>query len=109
MHSHHSVFIDALHNRLCIELRFRSKEDSAVLVRRCAPMDFGPSRRAHNQADRYHLWDYDSDTGRHTLSLLPAQVLSMIATKQYFDPAEFVTWSLATSPWYLERDWGAFS
>ncbi|PLS85451.1 MAG: hypothetical protein CYG60_12565 [Actinobacteria bacterium] len=87
-------------------LAFFSKEDKTQLYRTCAPMDFGPSRRARNPVDRYHFWDYDSDVGRHTLSLLPEQVVSMQLTDEYFEPGEFVTWN---AQWFLPRDWGAFS
>lgn len=79
MHPHHEVFISALELREKVRLTFFSKEDSQHLVRVCAPMDFGPSRRTHDQSDRYHFWDYDSDRGRHTLSLLSNQVIEIRA------------------------------
>jgi hypothetical protein len=72
-------------------------------------MDYGPSRRAANKDDRYHLWDYDSDTKSHTLSLLPDQVVSMQVLRENFDPAGFVTWSTASSPWFVARNWGPYS
>jgi hypothetical protein len=109
MHAHHDVFVTSIHRRTRIALTFFSKEDRRELKRSCAPMDFGPSRRAKLKVDRYHFWDYDSDTERHTLSLVPAQVVRIEATEIVFDPAEFVTWSIATSPWFIERDWGDFS
>jgi hypothetical protein len=28
---------------------------------------------------------------------------------EYFEPAEFVTWNTRTSPWFITRDWGAYS
>jgi len=69
-------------------------------------MDYGPSRRAKDGADRYHLWDYESDKGAHTLSLLPSVVRSIAAGNQPFDPAEFVTWQ---TKWFVSRDWDKFS
>ncbi len=80
-----------------------------MLTRTCAPMDFGPSRRAKDQSDRYHFWDYDSDTQRHVLSLLPNQVESIQTTEHNFDPAEFITWDVKASPWFSTRDWGEYS
>ncbi|MGH2912463.1 MAG: hypothetical protein ACRDJ3_08305 [Solirubrobacteraceae bacterium] len=73
-------------------------------------MDYGPSRRTKDQSDRYHFWDYDSDSpgGRHTLSLLPVQVISIDKTGERFDPAEFVTWG-PPYDWFYPRDWGDFS
>lgn len=59
MHSDHEVFISALEFQEKIQLTFFSKEDTRELVRVCAPMDFGPSRRTHDQSDRYHFWDYE--------------------------------------------------
>jgi len=102
-------FIKAIQSKNKVRLTFFSKEDGATLVRTCAPMDFGPSRRAHDKRDRFHLWDYDSDTKRHSLSLLPAQVVSIAVLPETFEPAEFVTWSTATSPWFVPRSWGAHS
>lgn len=102
-------FIKAIHSKNKVRLTFFSKEDGATLVRTCAPMDFGPSRRAHDKSDRFHLWDYDSDTKSHSLSLLPGQVVSIEVLPATFEPSEFVTWSTATSPWFVPRNWGAHS
>ncbi len=99
-------FIEAIHNKTKIYLTFFSKEDSRSLTRLCAPMDFGPSRRAHNQSDRYHFWDYESDERNHVLSLLPNQVKGMKFTQEYFNPSEFIDWE---TKWFIERDWGKFS
>ena len=33
--------------------------------------------------------------GRHTLSLLPEQIISIEVLNETFDPAEFVTWDTA--------------
>lgn len=57
----HDKFIDAIHNRSKIQLTFYSKEDDATITRLTAPMDLGPSRRAHDKSDRFHFWDYESD------------------------------------------------
>ena len=99
-------FIQAIHNKKKVLLSFFSKEDGSILQRTCAPMDYGPSRRAHNKDDRYHFWDYDSDTKTHTLSLLSNQVKNIEVLQESFDPAEFVTW---TPDWIVPRDWGEYS
>jgi len=108
MHEHHDVFIAGLEGLRRVTLTFFSREDGgAQLVRSCAPMDFGPSRRANNKSDRYHLWDYDSDRRSHVLGLLPFQIVSIEATNHTFAPAEFVTWS--PIEWFYPRDWGVYS
>jgi hypothetical protein len=99
-------FIGAIRSRNRIRLTFFSKEDGQQLVRLCAPMDYGPSRRAANKADRYHFWDYESDTAQHTLSLLPHQVVGFEVLAEVFDPSEFVTWP---PQWFVARDWGVYS
>jgi hypothetical protein len=99
-------FIAAIHSKNKVSATFFSKEDGHTLVRRCAPMDFGPSRRAKDKSDRFHMWDYDSDEGRHTLSLLPNQLVSIEVLTESFDPGEFVTWP---PNWFIKRDWGPFS
>jgi len=100
------AFIQAIRDRHKVRLSFNSKEDNSVLVRTCAPMDYGPSTRAHEKNDRYHLWDYDSDTQQHTLSLNPEQVQKIEVLSETFDPAEFVTWP---PQWIVSRDWGQHS
>lgn len=99
-------FVQAIHDRQMIELQFHSKEDGTTLIRHCAPMDFGPSTRAHLKNDRYHMWDFDSDKTNHTLSLSPEQVVSMRFMNESFDPASFVTWKTG---WIIARDWGQYS
>lgn len=102
-------FISAIRSKNKIRLSFYSKEDGQEIVRICAPMDYGPSRKAKNQDDRYHLWDYDSDKASHTLSLLPDQVVRMEVMNETFDPAGFITWSTVKSPWFVTREWGMYS
>ena len=99
-------FVGAIHSRNKIRLTFNSKEDGHAITRLCAPMDYGPSTRAHDKSDRFHSWDYDSDTTRHTLSLLPEQVISIEVLPETFDPSEFVTWS---PNWIVRRGWGQYS
>lgn len=102
-------FIAAICAKKKVLLTFHSKEDQGTLVRTCAPMDYGPKRKAHDQSDRFHLWDYDSDKKMHTLGLLPSQVIKMEVLDKTFDPAEFITWDVKTSPWHVPRDWGQYS
>lgn len=103
------ILVEAIRGKRKVRLMFHSKEDASSLVRMCAPMDVGPSRRAKDKSVRYHFWDFDSDTASHTLSLLPTQVLSIEVTAEPFDPAGFVSWDTKKSPWFIERDWGPYS
>lgn len=103
------AFIDSIHTRRLVRLTFFSQEDGRNLTRRCAPMDYGPSRRAADTSDRFHLWDFTSDEGPHTLSLPPGQVVQIDVLNEQFDPATFVTWDTTTSPWFIQRDWGPYS
>jgi hypothetical protein len=109
MHRDHVIFVEGIHSKTMVTLTYFSKEDGRQLVSPCAPMDVGPSRRAADQSDRYHSWDYESDGKNHVLSLLPDQIIRIEATTVRFDPADFVTWNLQKSPWFLPRDWGRFS
>lgn len=105
----HEEILKAIELRREVSVSFRSKEDGgAVLVRRCAPMDYGPSRRAHDKTPRYHFWDWESDSPRnHTLSLLGAQIESVEILDATFDPSSFVTWE---TDWFVERKtWGSFN
>lgn len=102
-------FVTAIRSMRKVKVHFFSKEDSAVLSRLCAPMDYGPSRRAKSKDDRFHLWDFESDERNHVLSLSVAQIASLEVIDEQFDPAEFVTWDTGKSPWFVARDWGRFS
>lgn len=97
-------FIQAIHDKHKVRLTFFSKEDNHNLTRLCAPMDYGPSWRATDKTPRYNLWDYESDKARHTLSLLPNQIVTMEITSETFDPSEFITWDVTQSPWFTPRD-----
>ena len=103
------IFKDAINSKSKIKLVFDSKEDGTYLTRECAPMDFGPSRRAKNKDDRFHFWDYESDVAKHVLSLLPHQVINITILEEKFEPAEFISWDITTSPWFYKRDWGQYS
>lgn len=100
------MFIQAIHDRRKIRVRFFSEQDNAVLTRLCAPMDFGPGKKIREKNDRYWVWDYESDTGVHPLGLRPERIEDMVILDDQFDPAEFVTWETA---WIVDRDWGRYS
>ena len=106
---HKERFIEAIRARKMVRLTFFSKDDERTIVRKCAPMDYGPSRRAKEKNDRYHLWDYESDTGQHTLSINPDQVKGLEVLDEKFEPSEFVTWDTKASPWFVTRNWGPYS
>lgn len=99
-------FLQALHEKRMVLLRFYSQEDGCIISRACAPMDFGPSRRAKDQSPRFHFWDFSSDTKNHTLSLKASQVASIELLPDAFDPAQFVSWA---PRWIIPRDWGKYS
>ncbi len=101
-------FINALKDKTKIRLTFYSKQDDMAVTRLCAPMDYGPGKNTKKRDNRYHLWDYESQSSSpfHTLSLLPEQILEMEFTDLPFNPSEFVTWD---TNWIIQRDWGDFS
>ncbi|EMO38854.1 hypothetical protein [Leptospira noguchii] len=43
--------ISAIKSKKKVKLEFFSKEDAGKLIQICAPMDYGPSRRAHDKSD----------------------------------------------------------
>jgi hypothetical protein len=108
MHRDHNIFTQSIHAKQKVVLTFM-KADGERAVRTCAPMDFGPSRRAKDGVDRYHFWDYDSASKNHVLSLTPDRIIRIEATEDGFDPAEFITWDTSKSPWFIPRNWGIYS
>jgi hypothetical protein len=101
----HDDIIQAIADLREVRVTWPSKEDGGTIQsRRCAPMDYGPSRRAHDQTPRYHFWDFESDSGRsHNLSLMAAQITSVEVLDTTFDPSSFVTWDTRSSPWFVIR------
>ena len=103
MISNHEQFIEAIKERKKVCVRFYSKADSGVIDRVCAPMDYGPGAGIPDGVNRYSLWDYTSNNGSHTLSLLPEQVLDLRALGEVFDPTQI---EVRPPHWFITRDWG---
>ena len=106
MHSRfHVPFIQAIHDRKKVRITFVAIEDDFERVRLCAPLDFGPKRKAKDQRNRYHLWDYESDNGYHPLSLFTEQIVHIEFLNDMFD-TNFIVWQ---PNWLVNRDWGIHS
>jgi len=86
----HAQFTDAIHEHKKVWLRFYSTADSGLLDRVCAPLDYGPGAGIQDGLNRYWLWDYASNTGSHTLGLLPKQIVELRMLGEVFDPAQFI-------------------
>jgi len=100
----HEQFIEAIKKKTKVSVRFYSNADSQTIDLVCAPMDYGPEAGNPDGVNRYSLWDYSSNNGTHTLSLLPEQVLDWRALGEVFDPAQI---DVRPPHWFIARDWGA--
>ena len=100
----HKQFIEAIKEKNKVCLRFYSKADSGMIDLVCAPMDYGPGAGIQDGVNRYWLWDYTSNNGSHTLSLLPEQVLDLRVLGEAFDPAQL---DVRPPQWSIPRDWGS--
>ena len=96
MITNHEQFIAASNDHKKVWLRFYSTPDSGLLDRVCAPMDYGPGAGIQDGLNRYWLWDYASNTGSHTLGLLPQQIVELRVLGDVFDPAQFASGPSAT-------------
>jgi hypothetical protein len=103
---HHNNFILSIHQRNHLEVCFNSKE-KGVITRICVPFDFGPSGRYKDGLNRYHFYDLNSPDGKHNLSILSEQLVSLKILDENFDPKTYVTWSIIK--WHVKRDWGMYS
>ena len=106
MIKNHQDFIKAIHETRKLKIIFFSKEDNAYIERTCAPMDYAVGQNIKDNIKRYWVWDYDSDTKKHTLGIKPEKIKSLVILAETFDPAEFVTWK---PNWDISRQWGTFS
>ena len=100
----HPRFLEAISEKKKVSVRFYSKADSGLLDRVCAPMDYGPGGEVQDGLNRYWLWDYTSNTGTHTLGLLPQQIVDLQVLGEVFDPADF---GVGPWQWFIPRDWGS--
>jgi hypothetical protein len=100
----HKQFIEAINEQKKVCLRFYSKADSGVIDLVCAPLDYGQGAGIQDGVNRYWLWDYTSNNGSHTLSLLPEQVLDLQVLGAEFDPADF---GVPPPAWSIPRAWKA--
>jgi hypothetical protein len=100
----HQRFIEAIHKKKKVCLRFYSKADRGVLERVCAPMDYGQGEEIQDELNRYWLWDYGSDRGSHILSLEAQQILDLRVLGEVFDPAHL---EVKPQQWSIPRDWGS--
>lgn len=99
-------FLQAIQEKKIVELTFNA-EDKWVIIRRCIPFDFWPSRRKLSvNPDRYHFYDLNSPDGRHTLSILPEQVINIDILDETFNPWDYVT---RTPNWFTDRNRGIYS
>jgi hypothetical protein len=99
-------FLKAIEEKRKIKVTFNS-QSKGIVTRICIPFDFGPSRRnLKENPDRYHMYDLDSPDGKHTLSILPEQLLEIHILDECFDPSEYITWE---PNWFVKRDWGTYS
>jgi hypothetical protein len=85
----HARFIGAINEKKKVSVRCYSKADNGVLDRICAPMSYGQGSESHDELNRYWLWDYGSNTGSHTLGLVPQQIVDLQVLGEVFDPAQF--------------------
>jgi len=100
----HPQFIEAIHEKKKVRVRFYSNPDSGVLDRVCGPMDYGPGGGVQDGLNRYWLWDYSSNTGAQPVGLVPQQIVDLQVLGEVFDPAEF---GARPSPWSIPRDWAS--
>lgn len=101
-------FITAIKQRRHIGVGYVPASGGDMRYIMAAPLDFGPSRKAADKSDRYHMWDVAK---QHVVSIKPEQlrVLDTPAELRTFDPETIVTWCTKKSPWFIAREWGSKS
>jgi len=98
----HKQFIEAIHAKYKVCVRFYSTADNGVVDRVCAPLDYGTGK-AEDGMNRYWVWDYASNAETHVLGLVPQQVMDLRVLGEVFDPASL---DAGFSKWSEPRDWG---
>jgi len=106
MHLQHDLFINAIHAKKKLKIRFYSEDDGSYIERVCAPMDYAAGKKIRDGIPRYWVWDFESDKSNHTLPLSSERIQLIHETDDFFDPSSFVTWPTS---WVIIRDWGHLS
>ncbi len=86
MHRDHDTFVQATNQKRKVSLTFFNDEDGRKLVRMCAPLYYSQGQTEGDDLGCYYLWDFESNTGKHFLSLSPSKIVSMKSTEEAFDP-----------------------
>ena len=98
----HARFIEAIHGKKKVWVKYYSLVDNGVLEQVCAPLDYGPGSELPDGLHRYWLWDYTSTTGPHPLGLAPQQMVDLQVLGEVFNPADF---GVQPWPWSVPREW----
>lgn len=109
MHAEHQLFLDALRDKRCVTVSYYSKKEGRNVVRKCAPLDYGPLRGAAEQEDHYQLWNLEGKKKPLNVVLRASEITAMTATNEPFDPAAIITWNFKPNAWHIARDWQDFS
>ena len=99
------VMYQAIDEKKLVEVVVNTYE-KGIVTRICIPFDYALSSRAKDGKMRYHFYDLNSPNGRHNLSVLPEQLISIKVLDKTFNPEEIVTWP---TNWTYKRDWGSKS
>lgn len=109
MHAEHQLFLDALLAKRCITVSYYSRKEGKNVVRKCAPLDYGPLRGAIEPEAHYQLWNLEGKKKPLNVALRASEIFTMTATDERFDPATIITWNFKPNAWSIERDWEEFS
>jgi hypothetical protein len=100
----HKQFIEAVHAKHKVCVRFYSAADSGVVDRVCAPLDYGTGGKFKDGLNRYLFWDYTSNAEPRVLGLVPQQITDLRVLGEAFDPGQLAT---GIPHWNVLRDWGS--
>ena len=100
----HKQFIEAIHAKHKVCVRYYSTADNGVVDRVCAPLDYGTGGKIEDGLNRYWLWDYASTAETHLLALVPQQITDLRVLGEAFDPGQL---DAAIPHWSVPRDWGS--
>lgn len=109
MHRDHPTFLEALHAKRRVSVRFFSRKENRELEKTCAPMDFGPLRGALDTQPRYQFWDLLGKRKPLNVAVLEEDLREVTLLEGTFDPAEIITWAFKAGAWSVARAWGDYS
>lgn len=113
--NNYDKFVNAIHEKRILVIKYYSQKDKTFVVRKCAPFDFWPKRKwekkywcdvyIDNSEKKYLFWDLDGSGWWHIVWKSINEVSNIDLTDENFVPEDFIDIDSVKCPWFIDRQW----